>query len=159
MNLLNIITTMFEYKYFPTIITITISFLVVTFIIVLFTGLKDAKKKEIKKVEIFEEKDITFEEPKEELIIQEAELKEEMEEREKELKQVFGEVTLHRYPTVLHFETAKEIVDYLEPVAKKLGVNIADGMPSFEKFLEAKYRESGEEFRIVRDGYLYVCRE
>lgn len=71
MNLLNIITTMFEYKYFPTIITITISFLVVTFIIVLFTGLKDAKKKEIKKVEIFEEKDITFEEPKEELIIQE----------------------------------------------------------------------------------------
>lgn len=88
-----------------------------------------------------------------------AELKEEMEEREKELKQVFGEVILHRYPTILHFETAKEIVDYLEPVAKKLGVNIADGMPSFEKFLEAKYRESGEEFRIVRDGYLYVCRE
>ena len=88
-----------------------------------------------------------------------AELKEEMEEREKELKQVFGEVTLHRYPTVLHFETAKEMVDYLEPVTKKLGVNIADGMPSFEKFLEAKYRESGEEFRIARDGYLYVCRE
>jgi len=50
-------------------------------------------------------------------------------------------------------------VDYLEPVAKKLGVNIADGMPSFEKFLEEKFKEAGEEMHIVRDGYLYVCRE
>ena len=71
MNLLNIITTMFEYKYFPAIISITIGFLVIAFLVVLFTGLKDAKKKETKKIEIFEEKDITFEEPKEELIIQE----------------------------------------------------------------------------------------
>ena len=71
MNLLNIITTMFEYKYFPAIISITIGFLVIAFLVVLFAGLKDAKKKETKKIEIFEEKDITFEEPKEELIIQE----------------------------------------------------------------------------------------
>ena len=62
---------MFEYKYFPAIISITIGFLVIAFLVVLFTGLKDAKKKETKKIEIFEEKDITFEEPKEELIIQE----------------------------------------------------------------------------------------
>ena len=81
-----------------------------------------------------------------------------MEQREKELKQVFGEVTLHKYPAVLHFDTAKEMVDYFEPVAKKLGVNIADGMPSFEKFLEEKFKEAGEEIHIVRDGYLYVCR-
>ena len=87
------------------------------------------------------------------------ELKEEIEQREKELKQVFSEVALHKYPAVLHFETAKEMVDYLESVAKKLGVNIADGMPTFEKFLKDKYNEAGEEFRIVRDGYLYVCRE
>ena len=87
------------------------------------------------------------------------ELKEEIEQREKELKQVFSEVTLYKYPAVLHFETAKEMVDYLESVAKKLGVNIADGMPTFEKFLKDKYNEAGEEFHIVRDGYLYVCRE
>ena len=87
------------------------------------------------------------------------ELKEEIEQREKELKKVFSEVALHKYPAVLHFETAKEMVDYLEPVAKKLGVNIADGMSSFEKFLEEKFMEVGEEFSIVRDGYLYVCRE
>lgn len=87
------------------------------------------------------------------------ELKKEMEQREKDLKQVFSEVTLYKYPAVLHFETAKEMVDYLEPVAKKLGVNIAVGMPSFEKFLKDKFNEVGEEFRIVRDGYLYVCRE
>lgn len=88
-----------------------------------------------------------------------AELKKEMGHREKELKQVFDKVTLNKYPAVLHFKTAKEMVDYLEPVAKKLGVNIVDGMPSFERFLEKKFKESGEEFYIVRDGYLYVCRE
>ena len=82
-----------------------------------------------------------------------------MEHREKELKQVFDEVTLYKYPAVLHFETAKEMVDYLEPIAKKLGVNIADGMSTFEKFLDRKFAENGEEFHIVRDGYLYVCRE
>jgi len=87
------------------------------------------------------------------------ELKKEMEQREKELRQVFSEVALHKYPAVLHFETAKEMVDYLEPVAKKLGVNSLDGMSSFEKFLEDKFRKSGEEFHIVRDGYLYICRE
>ena len=88
-----------------------------------------------------------------------AELKKEMEQREKELKQVYGEVALHKYPAVLHFETAKEMVDYLEPVAKKWGVNIADGMTSFEKFLEEKFKEAGEELHMVRDSYLYVCRE
>jgi len=87
-----------------------------------------------------------------------AELKKEMEQREKELKQVFTDVTLHKYPTVLHFDTAKEMVDYVEPVAKKLGVNIADGMPPFEKFLEEKFKEAGEEMHIVRDSFLYVCR-
>ena len=87
------------------------------------------------------------------------ELKKEMEHREKELKQVFSKVALYKYPAVLHFETAKEMVDYLEPIAKKLGVHISDGMSSFEKFLEDKFMENGEEFHIVRDGYLYICRE
>ena len=88
-----------------------------------------------------------------------AELKEEMEQRENELKQVFSKVTLHKYPAVLHFGNAKEMIDYLEPYAKKLGANIADGLPSFERFLEEKFAESGDEFHIVRDGYLYVCGE
>lgn len=86
------------------------------------------------------------------------ELKKEMEQREKELNQVFNQVTLYKYPAVLHFESAKEMVDYLEPVAKRLGLNSSDGTSSFEKFLETKFMENREEFHIVRDGYLYVCR-
>lgn len=72
MKLLNIITTIFEYKYFETIILAVAIFLVVLFLIVLFLGIKDSKKKEKKqKVIKIEPEEITFEESKEELIINE----------------------------------------------------------------------------------------
>ena len=71
MNLMDIITTIFEYKYFGTIIISISIFLVLLFIIVLILGLVDAHKKNKKPVEIFKKEDITFEAPKEELIISE----------------------------------------------------------------------------------------
>ena len=71
MNLMNIINTIFEYKHFDTIIISISLFLVLLFIIVLIIGLVDAHKKKAKPVEIFEKEEITFEAPKEELIINE----------------------------------------------------------------------------------------
>ena len=72
MRLLDIMTTIFEYKYFETIIIAVGIFLAVLFLIVLFLGIKDSKKKEIKKEIIkLEPEEITFDEPKEELIINE----------------------------------------------------------------------------------------
>ena len=125
MNLLNIITTMFEYKYFPAIISITIGFLVITFLVVLFTGLKDAKKKEIKKVEIFEEKDITFEDPKEELIIQE-EVTLEMPSLTKNLedfkKAIEEEIKQENIETNVEIEEGKQIQENTKPI-KTINVN------------------------------------
>lgn len=71
MNLIDIITKIFEYKYFGTIILSVSILLVVLFILVLILGLIDAHKKKEKPVELFEFEEITFEQPKEDLIIQE----------------------------------------------------------------------------------------
>ena len=73
MNLLNIINTIFEYKYFETIIISVSIFLVVLFVIVLILGIRDAKKKDKPKPVITKpkEEEITMEALKEELIINE----------------------------------------------------------------------------------------
>lgn len=72
MNLLNIIDTIYESKYFPTILIISIIVLVVLFVSVTILGMKDAKRgKEPKKKKREELKDITFEEPKEQPEIKE----------------------------------------------------------------------------------------
>lgn len=66
MNLLNIIDTIYESKYFPTILIISIIVLVVLFVSVIILGMKDAKKaKEPHKPKKEEVTDITFESPKE----------------------------------------------------------------------------------------------
>ena len=66
MNLLNIIDTIYESKYFPTILIISIIVLVVLFVAVIILGMKDAKKeKEPKKNKREELTDITFDSPKE----------------------------------------------------------------------------------------------
>lgn len=72
MNLLNIMTTIFEYKHFNTIIISVSLSLVALFIIVLIIGLKDSRKKVKKPIEIIKEfEEITFKEDQEELIINE----------------------------------------------------------------------------------------
>lgn len=91
--------------------------------------------------------------------VQHGKLKNKLVIQEKELRRIFHEVRLYKYPVVLYFKNAKEMADYLEPFIKKLGVNVSEQMPFFEKFLEEKFKGEDEEFHIVRDGYLYVCRE
>ncbi len=62
MNVLNIIDTIYESKYFPTILLISIIILVVLFIAVIILGLRDSKKsKNPKKENLMDVKDITFE--------------------------------------------------------------------------------------------------
>lgn len=72
MNILNIIDTIYESKYFPTILIISIIVLVFLFIAVILLGLKDAKKSKEPKKEIFQDiKDITFDTPSEKEAIKE----------------------------------------------------------------------------------------
>ena len=72
MNILNIIDTIYESKYFPTILIISIIVLVFLFIAVILLGLKDAKKsKEPHKEQIQDLKDITFDAPTEKEAIKE----------------------------------------------------------------------------------------
>ena len=66
MRLLNIIDTIYESKYFPTILLVSILILVVLFTAVVILGLRDSKKsKEPKEKKLEDLKDITFESPKE----------------------------------------------------------------------------------------------
>ena len=72
MNLLNIIDTIYESKYFPTILIISIIVLVFLFVVVILLGLKDAKKSKEPKKEMFQDiKDITFDTPSEKEAIKE----------------------------------------------------------------------------------------
>ena len=67
MNLLSIMTTIFEYKHFNTIIITIAASLATLFIIVLIAGLKDSRKKTKKPIEIIKEfEEITFKEEQEE---------------------------------------------------------------------------------------------
>ena len=62
MNILNIIDTIYESKYFPTILLVSIIVLVVLFVAVIILGKRDAKKAlNPKKENVQELKDITFE--------------------------------------------------------------------------------------------------
>lgn len=72
MNILNIIETIYESKWFPTILLISIIILVVLFIAVILLGMKDAKKdKQPVKEKIQDLKDVTFEKTNEKEIISE----------------------------------------------------------------------------------------
>ena len=72
MNVLNIIDTIYESKWFPTILIISIIILVVLFIAVILLGIKDSKKgKEPKKEKLQDLKDVTFEAPTEKEAISE----------------------------------------------------------------------------------------
>ena len=72
MKILNIIETIYESKWFPTILLISILILVVLFIAVIILAKKDAKKdKEPLKETIQDLKDVTFEQPNEKEIISE----------------------------------------------------------------------------------------
>ena len=73
MNFIDIMTTIFEYENFATILTATTLGIFLLFILVLIAGLRDKKKKNEKPIELIKEEleEVTMEELKEELIIKE----------------------------------------------------------------------------------------
>lgn len=73
MKFIDIMTTIFEYENFATILTATTLGIFLLFIIVLVAGLRDTKKKNEKPVELVKEEleEVTMEELKEDLIIKE----------------------------------------------------------------------------------------
>ncbi len=72
MNILNIIDTIYESKYFPTILLISILVLVFLFVVVIILGIKDSKRtNEPKKERLQDLKDITFDTPNEKETIKE----------------------------------------------------------------------------------------
>lgn len=64
--ILNIIDKIYGSEYFTTVLIASMGVLIFMFVLVLIIGKIDAKKEEIKKNKLLEEKDITFEEIKEE---------------------------------------------------------------------------------------------
>ena len=125
MRLLNIMTTIFEYKYFETIMIVVSIFLVALFLIVLFLGLKDAKKKEKKKevLPIIEE-EITFTDSKEELIINE-------------------EVTLEM-PTI-----TKNLEDFKKTLEEEIKNEYVSSNVEVEKTEDKSLCESTKPFKIL----------
>lgn len=73
MKFIDIMTTIFEYENFATILTASTLGILLLFIIVLVAGLRDTKKKNEKPVELVKEEleEVTMEELKEDLIIKE----------------------------------------------------------------------------------------
>ena len=73
MKFIDIMTTIFEYENFATILTATTLGIFLLFILVLVAGLRDTKKKNEKPIELVKEEleEVTMEELKEELIIKE----------------------------------------------------------------------------------------
>ena len=73
MKFIDIVTTIFEYENFSTILIASTLGIFLLFILVLLAGLRDTKKKKEKPVEVIKEelKDVTMEKLKEELIISE----------------------------------------------------------------------------------------
>lgn len=73
MKFIDIVTTIFEYENFSTILIASTLGIFLLFILVLLAGLRDSKKKKEKPVEVIKEelKDVTMEKLKEELIISE----------------------------------------------------------------------------------------
>lgn len=76
--------------------------------------------------------------------------------RKEQLQEVFKEVKLFVYPLTLTFDTALELIDYIEPFAERLGVSIAEEAGDFEAYINERYGEAG--FQISRDTFLYQCK-
>lgn len=150
MNLMNIITTIFEYKHFDTIIISLSIFLVLLFIIVLIIGLADAHKKKEKPVEIFEKEDITFEAPKEELIINE-EITLEMPSITKNLeefkKTIEEEIKQENITSNIEVEQSndKPLLDNSKPI-KILNINEIENTQIVETIKEEKVETAIEEY-------------
>ena len=150
MKIIDIITTIFEYKHFDTIIISISIFLVLLFIIVLIVGLLDSRKKKEKPVELFEKEEITFEAPKEELIINE-EITLEMPSITKNLedfkKSIEEEIKQENITSNIEVEQSNEkpLLDNSKPI-KILNINEIENTQIVETIKEEKVETAIEEY-------------
>jgi hypothetical protein len=150
MKITDIITTIFEYKHFDTIIISISIFLVLLFIIVLIVGLLDSSKKKEKPVELFEKEEITFEAPKEELIINE-EITLEMPSITKNLedfkKSIEEEIKQENITSNIEVEQSNEkpLLDNSKPI-KILNINEIENTQIVETIKEEKVETAIEEY-------------
>jgi hypothetical protein len=150
MKITDIITTIFEYKHFDTIIISISIFLVLLFIIVLIVGLLDSRKKKEKPVELFEKEEITFEAPKEELIINE-EITLEMPSITKNLedfkKSIEEEIKQENITSNIEVEQSNEkpLLDNSKPI-KILNINEIENTQIVETIKEEKVETAIEEY-------------
>ena len=161
MKITDIITTIFEYKHFDTIIISVSIFLVLLFIIVLILGLLDAHKKKEKPVELFEkEEEITFEAPKEELIINE-EITLEMPSITKNLedfkKSIEEEIKQENITSNIEVEQSNEkpLLDNSKPI-KILNINEIENTQIVETIKEEQesiIEEYVEEIEILDESF------
>lgn len=160
MKITDIITTIFEYKHFDTIIISVSIFLVLLFIIVLILGLLDAHKKKEKPVELFEKEEITFEAPKEELIINE-EITLEMPSITKNLedfkKSIEEEIKQENITSNIELEQSNEkpLLDNSKPI-KILNINEIENTQIVETIKEEQeslIEEYVEEIEILDENF------
>lgn len=150
MKIIDIITTIFEYKHFDTIIISISIFLVLLFIIVLIVGLLDSRKKKEKPVELFEKEEITFEAPKEELIINE-EITLEMPSITKNLedfkKSIEEEIKQENITSNIEVEQSNEkpLLDNSKPI-KILNINEIENTQIVETIKEENVETAIEEY-------------
>ena len=150
MKITDIITTIFEYKHFDTIIISISIFLVLLFIIVLIVGLLDSRKKKEKPAELFEKEEITFEAPKEELIINE-EITLEMPSITKNLedfkKSIEEEIKQENITSNIEVEQSNEkpLLDNSKPI-KILNINEIENTQIVETIKEEKVENAIEEY-------------
>lgn len=76
--------------------------------------------------------------------------------REAQLNTVFSSVERRVYEVPLHYESSRELADYLKPFGEKLGFDFTDCMDEFCEYLDGLY--AGKSIDLVRDSYLYICR-
>lgn len=76
--------------------------------------------------------------------------------REAQLNTVFSSVERRVYEVPLHYESSRELADYLKPFGEKLGFDFTDCIDEFCEYLDGLY--AGKSIDLVRDSYLYICK-
>jgi len=77
---------------------------------------------------------------------------------ERELRTVFSTVARNEYLTVLRFATAEEYMDYILQVCKSVEEELEQRRSEFLVYLKGMQNSEGQ-YELVRDTYLYVCKE
>ena len=76
--------------------------------------------------------------------------------REVALASVFSTVEKKVYEISLHYESSRELAEFLKVYGEKLDVDFTDCMESFCEYLSKRYE--GKSIDFVRDSYLFICK-